>query len=138
MRIASAGLQNEASGGVRVPEDSEAGRGILEVSLSRDGEAATIALAGELDLATVDMVRDKLAEVEDDGTSRVVIDLRKLTFIDSTGIWLLLSAAKEDEEGRLSFIPSESVAVQRVFAVTGVADLFGGNDGSSAAALSET
>lgn len=112
-------------------------RGILEARVSQDGDSVTLALAGELDLATADTVREKLAKARDDGASRVVVDLRELTFIDSTGIWLLLSAVKEDEEGRLSFIPSKSAAVQRVFAVTGVAELFGGND-ETPAVLSET
>jgi len=109
-----------------MPQESNTARGLLEARVSRDGDGATLTLAGELDLATADMVREKLAEARGDGASRVVVDLRRLTFIDSTGIWLLLSAVKEDDDGRLSFIPSESVAVQRVFAVTGVADLFGG------------
>jgi len=120
-----------------MPQESNTASGILEARVSQDGDGTTLTLAGELDLATADIVREKLAEARGHGASRVVVDLRRLTFIDSTGIWLLLSAVKE-EEGRLSFIPSESAAVQRVFAVTGVADLFGGNDGSSAAALSET
>jgi len=120
-----------------MPQESNTARGILEARVSRDGDGATLTLAGELDLATADMVREKLAEARGDGASRVVVDLRKLTFIDSTGIWLLLSAVKEDEEERLSFIPSESAAVQRVFTVTGIADLFGGN-GETSAALNDS
>jgi len=100
--------------------------GILETHVSRQHGATTLTLAGELDLAAVEGVRASLTEAYSEGPSRVVIDLRELTFIDSTGISFLLSAVKEDEEGRLSFIGCDAPAVLRVFAVTGVADLFGG------------
>jgi len=119
-----------------LPEDSDAVLGILQAHISRTGETATLALIGEFDLATVDTVRERLAEVRREAPSRVVIDLRGLTFIDSTGISFLLSAVKEDGDGRLSFIASEAPAVRRVFAVTGVAGLFGGDD-AGARRLSE-
>lgn len=104
---------------------------IFKADVSHGGETATVALEGEFDLAVVDTVRVKFDEACESGSARVVIDLRGLTFIDSTGIAFLLSAVKEDEERRLSFIPCEAPAVQRVFAVTGVADLFGGAGGST-------
>jgi len=101
--------------------------GILEARLCREGETVTLALAGELDLAGVDAARERLAEAIESGPARVVIDLSELTFIDSTGISFLLSAVKQDEEGRLSFVACEASAVRRVFAITGVAELFGGD-----------
>jgi anti-sigma B factor antagonist len=109
-----------------MPADSESVLQIFEADVTRDGEVVTIALRGEFDLAVVDTVRAKFEEARGDGSSLVVIDLRALTFIDSTGIAFLLSAVKGGEGPRLSFIPSEAPAVQRVFAVTGVAALFGG------------
>lgn len=119
-----------------MPKDSDSNVGIFEAHVGHDGTATTLALAGEFDLAEVDLVRAKFAEACGDGSSRVVIDLRELTFIDSTGISFLLSVAKGDEEGRLSFVPCDAPAVQRVFAITGVTDLFGGI--SEATPLSNT
>lgn len=109
-----------------MPKDSDSNVGILEARVRHDGTTTTLALTGEFDLAEIDLVRAKFAEACGNGSSRVVIDLRELTFIDSTGISFLLSATKEDEGGRLSFVACDAPAVRRVFAITGVADLFGG------------
>lgn len=112
---------------VEPPIDSVPTVGALEARLFRDGETATLALAGELDLSGVDAARERLGEAMETGPARVVIDLSELTFIDSTGISLLLSAVKQDGEGRLSFVACKAAAVRRVFAITGVAELFGGD-----------
>lgn len=101
--------------------------GALEAHVSHGGPTATLALAGELDLTGIDAVRERLAEAMEGEPARIVIDLSELTFIDSTGISFLLLAVKEDDEGRLSFVACKAPAVRRVFAVTGVAELFGGD-----------
>lgn len=100
--------------------------GILEARVSRKGATATLALAGEFDLAGVDAVRAKFAEACVEEPARVVIDLSRLTFIDSTGISFLLSTVKADEGGRVSFVAAHAPGVQRVFAITGLSGLFGG------------
>lgn len=105
---------------------SDPATGILEVHISQNGDAVTLALAGEFDLASVDIVKQRFAEAMDGGSSRIVVDLRELSFIDSSGISFLLSAVKGDGGERLHFIPSASATVQRIFSVTGVTELFGG------------
>src|SRR5262249_40883092 len=100
--------------------------GLLEVRVDYDGVDSTIALIGEFDLAAVDVVRHEFAAVESNGATAVTIDLRELTFIDSTGIAFLLAAVKADGEKQLTFIPSPSPSVQRVLGVTGLSELFGG------------
>src|SRR5215207_692818 len=63
------------------PED------IFEMTERRDGETAVLALSGELDLATVGTVERRLAELREEGQA-TVLDLDRLTFMDSTGIRL--------------------------------------------------
>jgi len=76
---------------------------------------------GELDLATVPIVDTQLSELMAAGFASVVVDLRRLRFLDSSGVRLLVSwAAKSRAAGvELSFIPGPP-AVQRVFEITGV------------------
>lgn len=105
----------------------------FEISVSHEGETSTLAFAGEFDLAQLDLARARLDEVERNGTGHIVIDLRELTFIDSTGIAFLLGAIKRDERGRLSFIPSQTAAVRRVLGITGVDGIFGGDNASAGA-----
>jgi anti-anti-sigma factor len=54
----------------------------------RDG-VAIVQPRGELDLVTVEMLRAALDDIE--GTERLVLDLRGLSFMDSTGLQLLVA-----------------------------------------------
>ena len=56
-----------------------------------------VALKGELDLSTVAKVQDELRRVEEGEPPVVVLDLSRLTFLDSTGLRCLVTA---DERAR--------------------------------------
>ena len=58
---------------------------------SRNG-VANIALRGELDMATVPDLEGHLAPFESDGVSAIMLDLRGLTFIDTTALHSLVRA----------------------------------------------
>jgi anti-anti-sigma factor len=78
---------------------------------------------GELDLASVDQLDGKLRELRETGFDQIELDLSALTFMDSTGLRLVLewdNVAQRDGM-RLRLRPG-SPAIQRVFEVTGVAD----------------
>jgi anti-sigma B factor antagonist len=93
----------------------------LELRRSRDDRGADlISLSGELDLGNCAPFRTALEEaLEDDAP--IVVDMRALEFIDSTGIALIVAALREGD-GRLRFRMSESAAVARVFDLTGITD----------------
>jgi anti-sigma B factor antagonist len=55
-----------------------------------DGRHARLQPVGELDLATAGDVHELLEQLSADGPRDLVVDLRGLTFMDSTGIALLL------------------------------------------------
>jgi anti-sigma B factor antagonist len=58
------------------------------VDVQRRSDVASVSPRGELDLGTVETLRAALDAVEDAG--RLVLDLRGLSFIDSTGLHLLV------------------------------------------------
>ena len=62
----------------------------FEVTDQRDDELATIMVSGELDLATVPQLSAAVAEHGD--ASLLVLDLTAVTFIDSTGVRVLIEA----------------------------------------------
>ncbi len=67
------------------------GRPQVEVGLSREDPAApVISLAGELDLAGVDAAKSGMEPYLANRPARVTFDLEKLTFMDSSGIALLV------------------------------------------------
>jgi anti-sigma B factor antagonist len=72
--------------------------GLLEVREERTGGAMTLAIEGELDLATAPQVREPLEAAIEAGTKQIVIDMLGCGFIDSTGLGVLLHAAKRLEE----------------------------------------
>jgi anti-sigma B factor antagonist len=64
----------------------------LTTAISNSGRVSVVALAGDHDLATASDLRRALADCS--GSSLVLIDLAACTFIDSTVIGVLASAAK--------------------------------------------
>ncbi len=92
---------------------------ILQVqSEDRDG-LVHVALRGELDLSTVGKVQDELRRVEAASPPVVVLDLSKLTFLDSTGLRCLVTADERARDaGRRVVIVRGPDAVQRVFSIT--------------------
>ena len=95
--------------------------GPLLIRETREGSVHRLAAVGELDLATAPQLERAFeAAFADDDAEMIVVDLTELSFMDSTGIHLLLrmSAACEDAD-RLRLIDG-SRAVQRVLDITGV------------------
>jgi anti-anti-sigma factor len=67
------------------------------------GARHTLTLAGELDIATAPELRDEIARRCQDGAAEIVLDLHELSFIDSTGLRLLLSSKQMCEERGCDF-----------------------------------
>jgi anti-sigma B factor antagonist len=79
-----------------------------------------LALVGELDLASMHVLAQQLEELPDAAQS-LVLDLRRLRFIDSTGLHALLRADGQmiDAGGRLTIVRGPQ-AVDRLFRLTGL------------------
>jgi anti-anti-sigma factor len=76
----------------------------------------TIKLAGELDAAVVDRLEQALADAEERGTRKVVVDVAELGFIDSTGIQALIGAAQDTNgDGRSLVVARPRGDVERIF-----------------------
>jgi stage II sporulation protein AA (anti-sigma F factor antagonist) len=111
--------------GPSIPEPSRAEHiirlGQLSVRSQRDEDAHTIALAGEMDLANAAEVERELIRAESTNATRIIIDLSELTFMDSTGIRLLITAhaRSRDNGDRLQLIRPPA-RVFRVLCIAGV------------------
>ncbi len=66
------------------------------------------------------MLEERLKELSRDDVSQIVLDLRELAFIDSTGLRVVLGLANGfgDSSARLVIVKGPE-QVQRVFALTG-------------------
>lgn len=85
-------------------------------------ETVVVAAHGEIDIATADAVSRRLYEMMEAGFRRVVLDLRGVSFIDSTGLRAVLDAHSSSGVAEVEFmvIPGPE-AVQRLFELTGTA-----------------
>jgi anti-sigma B factor antagonist len=102
-------------------QENEIHDGMLTLVVEREGDTRCIRLAGELDLASAGALDIELGDALADGQCQILVDMRELTFIDSTGIAIVVSALGRDIDGRrLRFIPSQAPAVSRVLQLTGV------------------
>jgi anti-sigma B factor antagonist len=93
-----------------------------------DGAEKTVVVApvGDLDLATAPALREMLIELVASGMVRVVVDLADVTFIDSSGLGILVGAAKrlEAANGRLA-IRNPRPQAQQVLELTGLDEVLG-------------
>jgi anti-sigma B factor antagonist len=104
-------------------EQREIADGTLVVRSQENGTSRVIAFAGELDLANAGTAESALDGSLTDATMPLIVDMRELEFIDSTGIALLVSTLSRNDGGaRVSFIPSDFPAVTRVLELTGLAE----------------
>lgn len=95
----------------------------FSVSTERSDTTARVRMTGELDIGTAEEAEGQIREAEQDGSATtVVLDLGGLTFMDSTGLRLLVAAdARAREAGRRLAIVRGPDAVQRVIELTGLA-----------------
>jgi anti-anti-sigma factor len=95
------------------------------IEISIDGDEARAALRGEFDMKATFTVEPALERlVEEPGIARITIDLSGLSFVDSTGIGVLLRVQREtDARGIELTIAPGPHPVQRVFVTAGVADV---------------
>jgi stage II sporulation protein AA (anti-sigma F factor antagonist) len=95
----------------------------FRVDVQRRGRAAVIVVAGELDLATGPELEAELHDISPSDTELVVVDLRQLEFMDSTGLSIIVRAHQRlSGEGCELGLVRGSPQVQRLLDLTGVAD----------------
>jgi anti-anti-sigma factor len=71
--------------------------------LERRGKATILHLTGEFDLTVKKTFAASLSGLASGGTKRVIVDLREVAFVDSTGIRLILEAWNQCRRMELEF-----------------------------------
>ena len=95
----------------------------VDVAPGRD--EVVVEAVGELDLQSAPLLEHEVTTLHADGHDRIVVDLRQVEFIDSTGLRVLLGLHKSAQrQGRsLSLVPGPR-PVQRIFELTATHALF--------------
>ena len=96
----------------------------FDVAAGRGGHLV-VHVSGEIDLSAKSLFQERLDDVIEASDDDVVVDLADVSFIDSTGLFVLLQARKRLEPaGRKLIIARRSRPVTRVFELAGLDTLF--------------
>jgi anti-sigma B factor antagonist len=98
---------------------------LLRVERSDHDGAPYLELVGELDLSTVNPLKLRLELAERDEPETIVVDLRRVTFMDSIGLGTLLAhRLRARQAGRRFQLVQGPQHIQDVFRLTGTQDKF--------------
>lgn len=101
----------------------------LSVGVVPDRREVIVVPEGELDLASADQLDREVRELRGVGFEEIVVDLRRVEFLDSAGLRLLLSLRDDAERGGHGLkLVRGPACVQRVFELTATGGLFDWRD----------
>lgn len=93
----------------------------LGITIDPTPERYLIAIAGEIDISNADALRDRIDLALEQPTAKVTLDFAGVSYIDSTGIGVLVGAAHHAEEhGKRFAIVNAQPGVMRVAELLGV------------------
>ncbi len=97
----------------------------LSVSSSEQGGVTIVHVAGEIDVYTAPLLREVLDKQIAEGRTDLVVDLEKVTFMDSTGLGVLVGRLKlvRGQNGSLRIVSAEE-RILKVFSITGLDKVF--------------
>jgi anti-sigma B factor antagonist len=84
-----------------------------------------VAVSGEVDLFTAPEFKQRVTELIEAGTPQLVIDLTQTTFLDSTGLGVLIGAVKRlrSRDGELVIVNTDET-IAKTFEITGLDQIF--------------
>lgn len=92
---------------------------LLELMTETEGTTVRLALTGELDIAGAARVEQELERIERELPPTIVLDLRELAFMDSTGLRVIVAAdGRAREQSRRLVIVRGTDTVQRIIEMT--------------------
>src|SRR5438034_1032332 len=119
--VAMAGVTDTSGAAPSVPQEQASYTAqAFDTTRSVRGDVHTLTLSGELDLAARPRFELDMFQLFSDGPARVILDLSGLTFIDSTGVSLVLLARDEAQKHGCGLeIIRGHANVHRIFELTG-------------------
>jgi anti-sigma B factor antagonist len=93
----------------------------LELETSTRGDASVLTLRGEIDVYTAPRLRQAIVDLVDGGASRIVVDMEKVDFLDSTGLGVLVDGMKrvKSRDGSLAIVATQD-KILKIFDITGL------------------
>jgi anti-sigma B factor antagonist len=99
----------------------------VDISISRTnaGNIPIVAISGEVDVYSAPALKDKITELVGAGEHTLIVDLGNVTFLDSTGLGVLVEArtATAEAGGSLPLVCTQQ-RVLKLFTITGLDGVF--------------
>ena len=92
---------------------------IFDIDIAERDDAIVVLVRGEVDLATAPRLDAALTRAEESSASMIIVDLERVTFMDATGLGVLVRHASIDSSARLRLTPGPR-SVQRLFELSGM------------------
>ena len=93
----------------------------LRIDVAREAGRIVLSLDGELDMATAPLLQSAFEDAHLAAPEMVLLDLRRLRFVDSTGLRIILAARNRcRERGQQLAVTRGSEQVERLLSVTGM------------------
>jgi anti-sigma B factor antagonist len=97
---------------------------LLRIDSSSHDDAFVLALTGEIDIDTVDLLRAAVTDALDAGARHLTIDLNAASYLDSAGLGALVGTYKRLVAGQGSLtVRCSNQRFLRLFAITGLTDV---------------
>ena len=86
----------------------------------RDG-VNVLTLRGEIDVYTAPQLRQTIVDLVDGGATKIVVDMRMVEFLDSTGLGVLVEGLRriKSKDGDLSIVATQD-KILKIFDITGL------------------
>jgi len=97
----------------------------LSLSSRLDGGRTVVEAVGEIDVYTAPKLREQLTELVDAGRRDIIVDMKKVEFLDSTGLGVLVGGLKRVSQhgGSLRLVCTQE-RILKIFRITGLTMVF--------------
>ena len=96
----------------------------VETRYPRDG-VAVLTVSGELDVYSSPYFRETIQELLDRGVLRLLMDLNRVEYMDSTALGVLIGTLRRvSERGGHLAVVCDTIRIRRIFEITGLARVF--------------
>jgi anti-sigma B factor antagonist len=97
----------------------------LQIREEQEGAMCVLTLEGEVDVYTAPVLKEKLVDNIERGCSNVLVDMERVTFIDSSGLGVLVSALRRARErgGSVRILCTRD-NILKIFRITGLDKVF--------------
>ncbi len=97
----------------------------MQIAQSKVNEFVTVAIEGEVDLNSSPQLRKAFNDLIDKGSSKIIVNFAKVTYIDSSGLATLIEMMQrlKKDQGRMCLVQM-SDKIKSLFEITKLDKLF--------------